>query len=231
MVYQHSRLQLLSQLLICSSVYSLLSTSSSLRRQPAPHLQSMPIDVHEESDTIRQSALEQVNLNNQLISYSFHWESLLTKEYQDTLAELQQRRKSYTKSQLEASGLSLFGAVATPETELYGEKIVRISLLRQTHSKYVNNGGSEKLREKFKRGDVLVMTPLIQFRGRDITPREGMIFRLYDTLFYFSCMVIMHCCLHIRSGYGGGAGLPHIRSRQQLASRSYGDEKTRQLQC
>lgn len=73
---------------------------------------------------------------------------------------------------LESSGLSLFNAVATPETELYGEKIVRISLLNQSH-KYDHNGGGERLREKFKRGDVLVMTPEIPFRGKDIAPREG----------------------------------------------------------
>jgi hypothetical protein len=61
--------------------------------------------------------------------------------------------------------------VATPETELYGEKIVRISLVQQSHKS--ENGGGEKLRDKFKRGDVLVMTPEIQFRGKDIAPREG----------------------------------------------------------
>lgn len=87
------------------------------------------------------------------------------------MAELQLRRKSYTRSQLESSGLSLFNAIATPETELYGEKIVRISLLNKSH-KY-DNGGGEKLREKFKRGDVLVLTPEILFRGKDIAPREG----------------------------------------------------------
>ena len=67
--------------------------------------------------------------NQQSASYAFHWEALLQREYQDTVAELQQRRKSYTRSQLEASGLALFNAVATPETELYGEKIVRVSIL------------------------------------------------------------------------------------------------------
>ena len=195
MAYRHKWLHLLPQLLICSSVYSLLSSSSS-QRQLVHQIQSLPIEIHGDSNTIRQSAIEQINLNNQLSSYSFHWESLLTKEYQDTLAELQLRRKSYTKSQLEASGLSLFNAVATPETELYGEKIVRISLFHRTHSKYDNNGGSEKLREKFKRGDVLVMTPLIQFRGRDITPREGMIvdFQYLNYLVmhsnYLKCIVV-----------------------------------------
>jgi len=95
------------------------------------------------------------------------------------VAELQQRRKSYTRSQLEASGLALFNAVATPETELYGEKIVRVTLLQQQHvafNKHNNRAGqTKKLREKFKRGDVLVLTPEVQFRGKDVPPREGLV--------------------------------------------------------
>jgi len=157
---------------ILRPVYSLLSAASQ-KRSVSP-LRSIPVDVHENSDIARQSAIEQINLKNQLISYSFYWDSLLTKEFQDAVAELGQRRKSYTRSQLEASGLALFNAVATPETELYGEKILRISLSQRAHKYDNNNGNIQKLREKFKRGDVLVMTPEIQFRGKDITPREGL---------------------------------------------------------
>jgi hypothetical protein len=118
------------------------------------------------------------NSNNQrLASYAFHWEALLQREYQDTVAELQQRRKSYTRSQLEASGLALFNAVATPETELYGEKIVRVTIPQPPQSRRSsnNNDDGHKLRDKFKRGDVLVMTPQMQFKGRDVTPREGLV--------------------------------------------------------
>lgn len=117
------------------------------------------------------------NNNQQLASYAFHWEALLQREYQDTVAELQQRRKSYTRSQLEASGLALFNAVATPETELYGEKIVRVSIPQPQQSRRSSNSddGHKKLRDKFKRGDVLVMTPQMQFKGRDVAPREGFV--------------------------------------------------------
>ena len=115
--------------------------------------------------------------NQQLASYAFYWEALLQREYQDTVAELQQRRKSYTRSQLEASGLALFNAVATPETELYGEKIVRVTIPQPPTSRRSshNNDDGHKLRDKFKRGDVLVMTPQMQFKGRDVTPREGLV--------------------------------------------------------
>ena len=177
MVFLHKACMLLvSQLLLCRSIHSLLSTLP-LRRTLAPKLLlSICTGFQEEAEpTTIQSTTEQIILNNDLISYSFYWDSLLTKEYQDTAAELQARRKSYSRSELEASGLALFNVVATPETELYGEKIVRISSFQQSHSwSQYNARGSEKLREKFKRGDVLVMTPEIQFRGKDIPPREGM---------------------------------------------------------
>lgn len=169
----YHQLFIISQLLVCRSVSSLLAPSTS-QRITVSKLLSTQTDTQEESELTRRSAIDQINLNNQLVSYSFHWDSLLTKEYQDTVSELQQRRKSYTRSQLEASGLALFNAVATPETELYGEKIIRISLFQQPQ-KYDRKGGGEKLREKFKRGDVLVMTPEIQFRGKDIAPREGVL--------------------------------------------------------
>ena len=177
MVYGHKVCMLfLSQLLLCSSIHSLLSTLPP-RRTSHLKLLSVGTDFQEEAEPTIQSTTEQIVLNNELISYSSHWDSLLTKEYQDTAAELQARRKSYSRSELEASGLALFNVVATPESELYGEKIVRISSFQQSHSwshKYDNGRGSEKLREKFKRGDVLVMTPEIQFRGKDVPPREGM---------------------------------------------------------
>lgn len=38
-----------------------------------------------------------------------------------------------------------------------------------------NNNGYKKLRDKFKRGDVLVMTPQNSFRGKDVPPREGLV--------------------------------------------------------
>jgi hypothetical protein len=75
---------------------------------------------------------------------------------------------------LEASGLALFNAVATPETELYGEKIVRVTIPQPSQSRHSsnNNDDGHKLRDKFKRGDVLVMTPQMQFKGRDVHMRR-----------------------------------------------------------
>ncbi len=54
-----------------------------------------------------------------LTSYTLHWDNLLQREYQENLLEMQRRRKSYTNSQLEASGLVLFHAVASLESELF----------------------------------------------------------------------------------------------------------------
>ena len=93
-------------------------------------------------------------------SYSALWQNLLQREYQDTAAELRQRRKTYTRLQLESSGLAIFSATATPESELYGEKIVRVT---------VDSVGDKKLRNRFKAGDTLLITPQISFRyGRII---------------------------------------------------------------
>jgi len=113
-------------------------------------------------------------LHRLLTSYTLHWENLLQREHSETVLELQQRRKSYTRQQLEASGLAILNAVASPETELYGEKIVRISL-QQVSLIGKNKNRDTNLREKFKRGDALLLTPQTSFRGKDITPREGLV--------------------------------------------------------
>jgi len=120
--------------------------------------------------------------NHRLLqSYTSYWETLLQREYQDTVAELQTRRKTYTRSQLEASGLAILSAVASPETELYGEKIVRVTLSTITRMNGSSGSVSEKkLRDKFKRGDALVLTPQILFRGKDIEPKEGLVMDVGD---------------------------------------------------
>ena len=122
-----------------------------------------------EGDTLQHHKLHRL-----LTSYTLHWENLLQREHSETVLELQQRRKSYTRQQLEASGLAIFNAVASPETELYGEKIVRISL-QQVSLIGKNKNRGTNLREKFKRGDALLLTPQTSFRGKDITPREGLV--------------------------------------------------------
>lgn len=105
-------------------------------------------------------------------------------------SELQLRRGSYTRAQLESSGLAIFDASAYPESELHGEKIVRVSVSTsaKTNAKSPRRGGSSttqssssgsrdarRLRDKFKRGDVLLLTPRSSFRGKDVPPREGLV--------------------------------------------------------
>ena len=79
------------------------------------------------------------------------------------------------RSQLEASGLAIFNAVAYPETELFGEKIIRVELQQFSSSRLRRDDNDTKLREKFKRGDALLITPLTSFRGKEIDPREGLV--------------------------------------------------------
>ena len=74
------------------------------------------------------------------------------------------RRKNWTRGRLEASGMSLFDAAAEPDTELFGDKIVKIY-------KY----GETRLRDRFTKGDVLVLTPEISVGGRDPVPRECLV--------------------------------------------------------
>lgn len=102
--------------------------------------------------------------NNAADSYAFHWEHLLSEEYQEHVQDLKLKRKTWSPSRLEASGMSIFKANAEPDTELYGEKIVRIY-------KY----GETNLRNKFNRGDVLVLTPEMGYQGKDPMPREGLV--------------------------------------------------------
>lgn len=80
--------------------------------------------------------------------YATHWENLLLSEHQNTVAEFRARRKTWSRRRLEDSGMSIFGASAEPDSDMLGEKIVRI----------IKKNTSRPLREKFSRGDVLVLT-------------------------------------------------------------------------
>lgn len=92
------------------------------------------------------SVQRQIN-GNYLHSYSSYWENLLLLEHQENVEELKIRRKTWSQSKLESSGTSIFYASAEPDSEVYGEKIIRIFKM-----------GEKRLKEKFTRGDVLVMT-------------------------------------------------------------------------
>lgn len=126
-----------------------------------------------------------------LSSYTLHWEGLLRREHQEAVAELRSRRASYSRAQLEASGLAVLDATASPESELYGEKIVRVTIR--------DGAGDKKLREKFKRGDALVLTPRVAFRGKEVPPREGLV------------MDVGHDYLTLGVGASWPAGLMEMR--------------------
>jgi len=85
-------------------------------------------------------------------AYATHWENLLTAEYREAAEELKVRRSTWSRQRLEESGLSIFDANAMADTELYGEKIVRISSN--------NPDVGRRWRDLFSRGDILVLSPL-----------------------------------------------------------------------
>jgi hypothetical protein len=81
-------------------------------------------------------------------------------EHQEKVAEYAIKRKTWSPARLEESGMSIFGASAEPDSDLYGEKIVRI------------NKKGASLRDRFTRGDVLVMR---QTGGPEVIPRECLV--------------------------------------------------------
>ena len=81
-------------------------------------------------------------------SYAAYWEDLLQREHRETADQLRERRSKWSQSRLEASGLGIFDASASPETDLFGEKIVRVS-----------KQGETRLADRFSRGDILVLSP------------------------------------------------------------------------
>ena len=81
-------------------------------------------------------------------SYSQYWEKLLQQEYREAASELRERRSKWSRARLEASGVCVFDASATPESDLYGEKVVR-----------VHKAGETRLADRFTRGDILVLGP------------------------------------------------------------------------
>ena len=81
--------------------------------------------------------------------YTEYWDQLLRREYRETADQLRERRAKWSPARLAASGQAIFGATASPDAELFGEKIVRIE----------KPGGKIRLADKFSRGDVLVLRP------------------------------------------------------------------------
>lgn len=100
------------------------------------------------------------SINAAAAAYAMYWENILLQEHQQTVADFRERRRSWSRSRLEETGMSIFGAAAEPDSDLLGEKIVRIRIDRRGLS-LNKTGGSHahsNLDDKFTRGDVLLMT-------------------------------------------------------------------------
>eukprot|EP00613_Pedinella_sp_CCMP2098_P061052 CAMPEP_0171969866 /NCGR_PEP_ID=MMETSP0993-20121228/210731_1 /TAXON_ID=483369 /ORGANISM="non described non described, Strain CCMP2098" /LENGTH=108 /DNA_ID=CAMNT_0012619881 /DNA_START=81 /DNA_END=403 /DNA_ORIENTATION=- len=57
--------------------------------------------------------------------YATYWEDLLLEEYEEAAGVERHRRAMWSRRRLEAKGFSIFSASATPESELWDEKVVR----------------------------------------------------------------------------------------------------------
>ena len=79
--------------------------------------------------------------------YAQRWDALVLEEYRATASELRRQRATWPKRRLEEAGVSLFGTAA-PHSELFGEKILRVT----------RSGETSRVREQFTRGDVLTLT-------------------------------------------------------------------------
>ncbi len=104
-----------------------------------------------------------IDINFHRENYIYTMFFLAINNRRETVEELKERRSKWSRSRLEAGGLCLFDAAAEPEAELFGEKIVKI----------VKFGGN--LRDRFTKGDVLVLTPETVFGGHDPIPRESLV--------------------------------------------------------
>jgi AAA domain len=99
-------------------------------------------------------------------TYVRHWEELLFQEHRAAVDDLklqQQGSSSSSSRRWQANGISLRGVSAEPDSELFGEKIVRIFRPRgNQYSNGNNNNNNNKnsnnsLRDFYSTGDVLVM--------------------------------------------------------------------------
>jgi hypothetical protein len=117
-----------------------------------------------------------INQQNVATSYASYWDKILTDEYRAAVEELKEKRTKWSRARLEATGMSIFGASAEPDSEVYGDKIVRVT------KSYGLNG--KLLRDNFARGDVLVMTQENDGLGRTleypVAPRECLVVDVGD---------------------------------------------------
>ncbi|CAB9514333.1 polymerase alpha-associated DNA helicase A [Seminavis robusta] len=88
-------------------------------------------------------------------SYILHWDSLLQQEHQAAVDDLREQRTRWSTQRLQAAGVSLLGVAAEPDSELFGEKIVRISTCHLA----TTTADANSWRDLYNRGDVLLLTP------------------------------------------------------------------------
>ena len=103
--------------------------------------------------------------------YVRHWEHLLQEEHHAAVLELKEQRSTWSRQRLEASGVTMFDASAEPDSELFGEKLVRVYLeggMNNVINNNRNNNNNARTSNKnmhrnwrdiYTRGDVLIMTP------------------------------------------------------------------------
>ena len=138
-----------------------------LSSQPTPgrdqYLSSTHVNRHNAAETDTDAApTKPIDTAH---AYAVHWEDLLTLEHREIATELRARRGKWSNDRLEATGMAVLDAVAEPETEMYGEKIVRVT-----------KEGETKMRDRFSTGDILVLTA--SYRERFV-PREVCVVDVY----------------------------------------------------
>lgn len=104
------------------------------------------------------------HVGGDLDRYARHWEALLLEEHREATARLQERRAAWTSERLEEGGIAITYAEAEPESEILGEKTVKIFRRRGVGTR-IGGGGRRPWGDVFGRGDVLEMTRL--------TPSDG----------------------------------------------------------
>lgn len=87
--------------------------------------------------------------------YCAYWEDLLLEEHRQLNEDLKERKRHWSRSRLESTGMCVFNAAAEPDSELFGEKIARIYR------------PGLHLDDKFARGDVLLLTTDSNSMSRD----------------------------------------------------------------
>mmetsp|Transcript_38656 Transcript_38656/g.58005 ORF Transcript_38656/g.58005 Transcript_38656/m.58005 type:complete len:910 (-) Transcript_38656:175-2904(-) len=105
--------------------------------------------------------------------YANYWENLLHQEYEELAQELTIKQKTWSQSKLEQYGYSIFNALATPDSEIYGEKVLRIT--KEVDNWRHRRSRMKKMSDLYSRGDVLLMSPSVTSYKTSINgflPRE-----------------------------------------------------------